>query len=87
MVSKKMKRRLALLAVLAGANGLSAVHAFGDPGGNCSSCGDIVVAGHHYDICVSNLANGYQSCLGGFGTELPCVNSAFSCSKDPEDQD
>ena len=81
-----MKRRMALLAVLAGANFVPSVS--GRVAGDCSSCAVIEYEeGKFAKACVTGLEKGYQSCFGGHGSKdpiLPCVNSAFTCGKDPE---
>lgn len=70
------KRRLAVLAAIAGMNVLAPVQA---DGGNCKSCATVEIQGEEYRICVSDLSAGYNDCGGGFGTGLPCVNGPWSC--------
>lgn len=79
-----MKRRMALLAVLAGANFLLPVTASGKDSGKCQSCADWEWMGKTVRVCAIGLDHGYDSCVGGHPTNIPCVNSVYSCGKDPE---
>lgn len=72
------KRRLAILGVLVGVNGLlsAEVPARAAEEGSCSSC----YKTSEGTFCGDFWNTGYSSCGGGGG--IPCVNGPYDCPLD-----
>ncbi len=73
------KRRMAVLAILTGLNGLIPTPAAADAGG-CWKCYGI---GGPFLTCGEGWDQGYSSCGGGMPYQMPCVNGAFTCPFEP----